>query len=104
MNASLDPYAVNYKGQKINTFNIVKEGGFRIARLTNASASFSYSFSGEGKSKLGADYSDPNIKGGSYNQQNGTSSGSSSGESYQYEALELPLPARPLVLSDLVRS
>lgn len=84
MNATFDPYAVNYKGQKINTFNIVQEGGFKLARLTNASASFSYSFSGEGKGKLGADYKDPNAaKGGSYDHNTGQSSSSIGGNSYQ---------------------
>ena len=83
MNATFDPYAVNQFGQKINRFNIVQEEGFKLARLTNASASFSYSFSGEGKSKLGADYKDPNAKGGSYNAEGNTSSRASSGSSYQ---------------------
>ena len=83
VNATLDPYAVDYKGQKINTFNIVKEGGFKIARLTNASASFSYSFTGEGKSKLGADYKDPNIRGGSFNQESGSSQSTVGSNSYQ---------------------
>ncbi len=72
-NATLDPYAINQFGKKINTFNIVKEGGFRLARLTNASASFSYSFTGEGKGRLGSDYSDPNT----------SSSQKSQGSSYQ---------------------
>lgn len=85
VNANFDPYAIDYKGQKINTFNIVKEGGFKLARLTNASASFSYSFSGEGKGKLGADYKDPNAnaRGGSYNQNTGSSSSSIGGNTYQ---------------------
>jgi hypothetical protein len=83
VNATLDPYAIDYKGQKINTFNIVKEGGFKIARLTNASASFSYSFTGEGKSRLGADYKDPNIRGGSFNQESGSSQATSGSNSYQ---------------------
>ncbi len=60
VNATFDPYAVDYRGRKINTFNIVQEGGFKLARLTNASASFSYSFSGEGTGRLGSDYKDPN--------------------------------------------
>ena len=59
VNASFDPYAIDQYGKKINTFNIVKEGGFKLARLTNTSASFSYSLSGEGKGRLGADYKDP---------------------------------------------
>ena len=60
VNANFDPYAVDQYGKKINTFNIIKEGGFKLARLMNASASFSYSLSGEGKGRLGADYKDPN--------------------------------------------
>ena len=47
-NMTLDPYAIDERGVRINTLNIFKEKGFRIARLTNASASLSYSFSGEG--------------------------------------------------------
>ena len=82
VNATFDPYAVDYKGQKINTFNIMQEGGFKLARLTNASASFSYSFTGEGKGKLGSNYTDPNARGGSYNHNTGQSS-SSGGSSYQ---------------------
>ena len=83
LNANFDPYAVDQYGKKINTFNIVKEGGFKLARLTNASASFSYSFSGEGKSRLGADYEDPNARGSSYDGTNNTPKHSSSGSSYQ---------------------
>lgn len=60
INASFDPYAIDSHGKKINTFNVVQEGGFKLARLTNASASFSYSFSGEGSGRLGSDYKDPN--------------------------------------------
>ena len=60
VNANFDPYAIDQYGKKINTFNIIKEGGFKLARLTNASASFSYSLSGEGKGRLGADHKDPN--------------------------------------------
>ena len=48
-NCSLDPYAINERGQRINTFNVMKTG--RPARLTNASASLSYSINGEGKNK-----------------------------------------------------
>lgn len=55
-NATLDPYAVNDHGIRINKFNIAQEGGFKLARLTNASASVSYTFSGEGKSRLGSNY------------------------------------------------
>jgi len=48
-NAVFDPYAINERGQRINQFNIVKEGGFKLARMTNASFSFSYSFRGKGE-------------------------------------------------------
>ncbi len=48
-NLNFDPYAVNERGQRINQFNIVREGGFKLARLTSASASISYSFQGKGK-------------------------------------------------------
>ena len=60
VNATFDPYAIDSRGKKINTLNVVQEGGFKLARLTNASASFSYSFSGEGAGRLGSDYKDPN--------------------------------------------
>ncbi len=59
LNATFDPYAIDHQGKKINTFNIMQEGGFKLARLTNASASFSVSKSGEGKGRLGSDYKDP---------------------------------------------
>ena len=57
--ANLDPYAVNQYGTKINKFNIVQEGGFRLFRLTSANLSVAYSFSGEGKSRMGSDYQMP---------------------------------------------
>ena len=50
-NMTLDPYAVDERGRKYNEFNIVKEGGFKLFRMTNASASLSWSISGEGKGK-----------------------------------------------------
>lgn len=62
-NASLDPYAVNKYGTRINKFNIAQEGGFRLARLTNASISTSYQFSGEGKSRLGSNYDPSSAQG-----------------------------------------
>ncbi len=49
-NAAFDPYAVDSRGRRINRFNIAQEGGLNLARLVNASLSFSYQFSGEGKS------------------------------------------------------
>ena len=48
-NANFDPYAVDEQGRKINKFNVQTEGWTKPLRLTNASASISYSFSGEGK-------------------------------------------------------
>lgn len=47
-NMNFDPYAIDERGRKINTFNIVKEGWRHPLRLTNASASLSYSLSGKG--------------------------------------------------------
>ncbi|MCL2727839.1 MAG: LPS-assembly protein LptD, partial [Bacteroidales bacterium] len=48
-NATLDPYAINKHGaNKIATFNIIQEGGFKLVRLTQAGFSFSYQFSGKG--------------------------------------------------------
>ena len=48
-NVNFDPYAVNERGQKIAKFNVQTEGWSKPLRLTGASASLSYSFSGEGK-------------------------------------------------------
>lgn len=84
VNASFDPYAINKYGQRINTFNILKEGGFKLARLTNASASISYSFSGEGKSRLGSNYQS---EGGSNNNDDiGNNPSKSSGRSQSSQA------------------
>ena len=47
-NANFDPYAIDEQGRRINTFNVVKEGWLHPLRLTNASASLSYSISGQG--------------------------------------------------------
>jgi len=60
-NANLDPYAVDGQGRKIKEFNIVKEGGFKIARLMNASVSLSYQLSGKGE--RGGGQSEANSKG-----------------------------------------
>ena len=48
VSATLDPYAVDGKGGRINKFHLSQRGGFNIVRVTNASASFSYQFSGKG--------------------------------------------------------
>jgi len=50
-NMNFDPYAINEEGRKINQFNIIKQGLLHPARLTNASASLSYSISGKGQIK-----------------------------------------------------
>lgn len=54
-NANFNPYAVNEKGQLINQFNIVREGGIKLARLENASLTLSYQFSGKGERRLFGD-------------------------------------------------
>lgn len=46
-NLNFDPYAINEKGQKYNKFAVTQGQG--LLRLTNASASVSYSISGDGK-------------------------------------------------------
>lgn len=46
-NMTLNPYAINERGQIINKFNVLKTG--HLARVTNAGASLSYSISGGGK-------------------------------------------------------
>ena len=48
-NVNLDPYAIDERGRKINKFNVQTQGWANPVRLTNASASISYSLSGEGK-------------------------------------------------------
>lgn len=48
-NMTLDPYAVNGKGQRVNVYNARQKGWYRPVRLTNASVSLSYTISGEGK-------------------------------------------------------
>ncbi len=53
-NATFDPYAIDSRGRKINTLNIMKTGS--PARLTNASFSTSYSFSGGGKNSKNTSY------------------------------------------------
>ncbi|MCF0164721.1 MAG: LPS-assembly protein LptD [Bacteroidales bacterium] len=48
-NLTLDPYAVNERGVKINKLCVTQLNNFHLARLTNASASLSYSINGAGK-------------------------------------------------------
>ncbi|MBP5210571.1 MAG: LPS-assembly protein LptD [Bacteroidales bacterium] len=42
----LDPYAIDGEGRRINKLQVIKDG--RLGRITNASASLSYSLSGKG--------------------------------------------------------
>ena len=48
-NINFDPYAVNERGRRINKFNVTQNGA--LLRLTNFSASTSYSISGKGAVK-----------------------------------------------------
>ena len=66
-NLNFDPYAINERGQRINKFNIAATGV--PLRLTNASLSLSYNFSGKGA-----------INGNDGSKEAG---GSSDGNSYQ---------------------
>lgn len=50
-NANLDPYAVDSQGRKYNKLNLLTQGWLNLARLTNASMSLSYQFSGKGERK-----------------------------------------------------
>lgn len=53
-NATFDPYAINERGQRINSLNVMKKG--QLARMTNASFSTSYSFNGGGKDSKNNSY------------------------------------------------
>lgn len=48
-NMTLDPYSINERGQRQDVFQAVQTKGKSLARITNASASLSWSISGEGK-------------------------------------------------------
>ena len=50
-NMNLDPYGINERGQRISKYSLITSNGKEPLRLTNASASLSYSFSGEGKTR-----------------------------------------------------
>lgn len=50
-NVNLDPYAIDERGRKYNKFNVQTMGWKHPVRLTNASASVSYSLSGDGTIK-----------------------------------------------------
>jgi len=86
-NATLDPYAVNDRGQRIKRLNIMQEGGFKLARLTNASVSFSYGFSGEGKSRMGQSYDYKFNKSSSSGGGSGQGSGHGHGSVAQYQRI-----------------
>ncbi|MDO5443595.1 MAG: hypothetical protein Q4G10_07985, partial [Bacteroidia bacterium] len=49
-NANFDPYAIDERGRKINTFNFLVDPAHPL-RLTNASASLSWSLPGDGAGK-----------------------------------------------------
>ncbi|MCR5277403.1 MAG: hypothetical protein K6D54_07050 [Bacteroidales bacterium] len=46
--ANFDPYAIDGDGRRINKFNVAQKGFLHLARLTNASASMSFSLNGKG--------------------------------------------------------
>ncbi len=62
-NANFDPYAVDINGKRYNEFHFNKAGGLNLARLTNASLSLSYQFSGKGE-RAGAGMGLPDPKDG----------------------------------------
>lgn len=63
--ASLDPYAIDERGRKINKFNVETQGWWKPLRLTTASASLSYSLSGKGAINGNDGTRDANGRGGS---------------------------------------
>ena len=67
-NLSLDPYAVDDHGRRFNKLNVLQTG--HLARLTNASASLSYSINGEGKHKGNDGHGGGDDKGGGGNRRN----------------------------------
>ena len=48
VNGSFNPYGIDDNGHDIAKFYVAQKGGLNLARLMNASASFSYQFSGKG--------------------------------------------------------
>ena len=73
-NINFDPYAINERGQRINQFHVVKTGA--PLRLTNFSASTSYSISGKGV-----------VKGNDGSKGSGGSGGSSSSPADYYRRI-----------------
>lgn len=64
-NMTLDPYAVDEKGKRINEFQASVTQGKSLARITNASASLSWSIRGDGKVEGNDGTSDKANSGGS---------------------------------------
>ena len=73
-NLNFDPYAINERGQKINKLQSVATHGKSWLRLTNASASVSYSISGKGTI---------NGNDGRKNDSGGGGGGSNAADAYQ---------------------
>jgi len=73
-NMTLDPYAIDGQGRKINKLQCLQPGKFKMARLTNASATLSYSLNGKGAIN------------GNDGHQNGGSGGSNGGNSSSSES------------------
>lgn len=80
-NISLDPYAVNEYGARIAQFNIAREGGFKLARLTSASVSLSYTLQGKSKSGGAAGGMQGGMGGG--NMQQRQAGGATAGPGYE---------------------
>ncbi len=76
-NCSLDPYAINERGVRINKLNVLKTG--HLARLTNASASLSYSINGDGKYTGNDGHGDSGNGNGSQGAQGSQGRGGGSG-------------------------
>ena len=96
MSASLDPYALNANGTRINTFNI--NNGGSLFRLTSASVSTSYSLSsddfGKGKKKpsSGGQKPDPNsndLLGGNLTTRNSAFDNKNSSEKEEEKSVKL---------------
>ena len=77
-NMNFDPYAINERGQKVNKYNILETGV--PLRLTNVSASLSYSLSGKGT-----------VKGNDGSKSGGGDSGSGNAADYYRRIYYHPL-------------
>ncbi len=76
-NLTLDPYDVNERGQRCNKFLVMTK--HKLARITNASASMSYSLNGKGEIK------------GNDGRKDASSSGSKSSEQEYYRVYYHPI-------------